>query len=101
MTADEFKVRLSAMSADEKKEFKLRIGAPGNLADHTLIEMFIKDPAWEKKICHRLGPPTDADKVGTANFPSALNSRWALVVSLISLAIAIGSLAVAIIALRG
>jgi hypothetical protein len=99
MTANELRERMSRMSREERIAFMKGVGFPTDWDDGRVMECFIKENTWEKAICHQLGVPTEADKVGEANIRSAQYAVKGYVLGWIGIGIAVISLVVAIVAL--
>jgi hypothetical protein len=99
MVVQELERRIERMTAKERSDFWRAIGAPESWGADRVLEMFIKEPAWEKNICHQLGQPTESDKLGQASIRSAFHARWQSILTLVNSVVAIAALAVAVIAL--
>ncbi len=99
MSATELRDLMNRMDAKAKADFRRKISVSDGWDDERIIEMFVKEPAWEKNICHVLGVLTQSDKVGLANIESAQYARKGFVISLWAFVIALASAVLSLIAL--
>jgi len=102
MNPQELSARLSSMNASERAKFIGAVGMPG-YSDDMVMDHFVKEAAWEKKICHVLNEPTEADKAVQATLQQAADQRRSVIVAWVALAVAVvlgsASLIVSIIAI--
>jgi len=99
MTANELRIRLKEMSQDDRLAFLRCVGWFPDFDDERILDAFVKESAWEKKICDALSVPTEADKVGQASIDAAHYARLGYIIGLVAIGIAVISLVVSGIAL--
>ena len=99
MTTNEFRSRLRQMDANERKRCWKHIGAPTDWGDERVIEMFMKEPAWNRTICDFFRVPTEEEKVGQANIESAAYAKQGFKIGVLALAIAVVSAVLSLVAL--
>jgi hypothetical protein len=98
MTLSELTAILDSMTDSEVSQFCSEFGG-GDRSRSAIVREFVDHPEYERRICQLLGARTQEEKMTDAAVCSARSARWSMIWAFVGVAISLGALVVAAVAL--
>jgi len=99
MTIVELETKLASMTDTEVSRFCAAFGG-GDRPRDAIVRDYVDHPEHERRMCQLLRLITQEEKMTNAAVSSASSARWSMIWATIGVAISLGALVVAVLALR-